>query len=569
MFLDSKTIPSKRQSSIASFLSREVDQIKGKEINLFLDHPTIENQEEPIHSKDFDTGNDLVSEVSWEVSEYFKRPSSSNLCDVEERYDWIIHPKDCNQNEPSSTEYDPSTIYIPPSQWREFTPFEEQYWKIKSKLYDTIVFFKKGKFYELYEKDSDVASSFFDLKITDRVNMKMAGVPEATIDYWTQKFIAAGFKVAKVDQCDNSISKVLKEKTGLIDKKKIIQREMSYIMSPGTTLHLAENESNCLLSFDRYSEQDYILPKLYIPSKSKIINLEPLDINNLIIELQDIKFKYAPCEIIADKRLRTPLLDKQIQNVFNINCSYLLSNENGVLEAYLKHLNVFDKQNLHVEGEIEKNNAFDLKVSSVSGLNFLSFGSRDSLFNRIDFCLTPFGRRMLKVWISNPGINYRDLMKRQNDIKKAIAAGHQFSSIVEKRFKSICDLDKFLTLCRYPDFNFQKFEQLIMGLLCISEALIELPSFCKEEITLELENSMRILKESKENYNSLNRTVSNGKSEVQNLLDEYLTQQKKNLRNNNICFRDVGKEKFTLEVPANVSVPSNYQIISKTKVLVS
>jgi len=36
----------------------------------------------------------------------------------------------------------------------ELTPFERQYWKIKSQYFDTILFFQKGKFYELYEHDA-------------------------------------------------------------------------------------------------------------------------------------------------------------------------------------------------------------------------------------------------------------------------------------------------------------------------------------------------------------------------------------------------------------------------------
>ena len=38
---------------------------------------------------------------------------------------------------------------------------------------DTVLFFKKGKFYEVYEKDADIGHREFDLKLTDRVNMKV------------------------------------------------------------------------------------------------------------------------------------------------------------------------------------------------------------------------------------------------------------------------------------------------------------------------------------------------------------------------------------------------------------
>jgi DNA mismatch repair ATPase MutS len=60
-------------------------------------------------------------------------------------------------------------------------------------LSDQIVFFKKGKFYELYEKDADIGHQEFDLKLTDRVNMRMVGVPEMSFDMWAAQFVARGY----------------------------------------------------------------------------------------------------------------------------------------------------------------------------------------------------------------------------------------------------------------------------------------------------------------------------------------------------------------------------------------
>lgn len=55
------------------------------------------------------------------------------------------------------------------------------------------MFFKKGKFYELYEKDADIGHQEFDLKLTDRVNMRMVGVPEMSFDMWAAQFVARGY----------------------------------------------------------------------------------------------------------------------------------------------------------------------------------------------------------------------------------------------------------------------------------------------------------------------------------------------------------------------------------------
>ena len=74
---------------------------------------------------------------------------------------------------PGEPGYDPRTLYIPKSAWNEFTPFEKQFWEIKQNHFDTILFFQKGKFLELYEEDARVGHREFDLKLTQRVKMSM------------------------------------------------------------------------------------------------------------------------------------------------------------------------------------------------------------------------------------------------------------------------------------------------------------------------------------------------------------------------------------------------------------
>ena len=133
------------------------------------------------------------------------------------RYAWLQQSelRDAQGRKQSDPNYDPTTIYVPPAAWNRFTPFEQQYWKIKAVNWDCIVFFKKGKFYELYESDADIAARLFDLKVSggaDRANMRMAGVPEASIDSWLSRFLAAGYRCARVDQLENGVSQALRQK---------------------------------------------------------------------------------------------------------------------------------------------------------------------------------------------------------------------------------------------------------------------------------------------------------------------------------------------------------------------
>lgn len=135
-----------------------------------------------------------------------------------------------------SPDYDPRTLYIPKAAWTTFTEFERQFWEIKGQHFDSVVFFKKGKFYELYENDADIGHQKFDLKLTDRTNMRMVGVPESSFEYWAAQFIAKGYKVARVDQMETALGKAMRERDGAAAKsvQKVIRRELHSILTAGT-----------------------------------------------------------------------------------------------------------------------------------------------------------------------------------------------------------------------------------------------------------------------------------------------------------------------------------------------
>ncbi|KAI5305878.1 hypothetical protein KEM56_003014 [Ascosphaera pollenicola] len=173
-----------------------------------------------------------------------RKPSTqkqkAHMTEPEQRYPWLANVMDMDRHPRGHPDYDPRTIYVPPMAWAKFSPFEKQYWEIKQKFWDTVVFFKKGKFYELYENDATIGHQLFDLKLTDRVNMRMVGVPESSLDYWASQFVAKGFKIARVDQKETALGKEMREKDGrTISKKdakaeKVIRRELESVLTAGT-----------------------------------------------------------------------------------------------------------------------------------------------------------------------------------------------------------------------------------------------------------------------------------------------------------------------------------------------
>lgn len=203
--------------------------------------------------------------------------------------------------------YDGRTLHIPDSAWSKFTPFEKQFWDIKANFFDTVVFFKKGKFFELYENDADIGAKEFNLKMTDRVNMRMVGVPEATFDFWAAKFVGKGYKVAKVDQLENALSKTMREKNEKSKAEKIIRRELTSILTCGTLVdgnHLKTNNSNHCVSFkisEISGKSEFLVGAAFIDASSAKFYVVDFEDDSSFVMLSTFIAQICPKEIIIEK----------------------------------------------------------------------------------------------------------------------------------------------------------------------------------------------------------------------------------------------------------------------------
>jgi hypothetical protein len=110
-------------------------------------------------------------------------PTSSNV----QRFQFLEHRIDGQKHPPDHADYDPSTLYISSTEFQKLTPFERQYWLLKKDRMDMVMFFQKGRFYELYEEDADIGAMELDLKMTNRVNMRLCGIPEIKFTEWAKK----------------------------------------------------------------------------------------------------------------------------------------------------------------------------------------------------------------------------------------------------------------------------------------------------------------------------------------------------------------------------------------------
>ncbi|HTU89027.1 MAG TPA: DNA mismatch repair protein MutS [Gemmataceae bacterium] len=105
------------------------------------------------------------------------------------------------------------------------TPMMQQFREAKEKHPGTIVFFRNGDFYELFEEDAEVGSRLLGIALTRRdKEIPMAGVPHHALDRYLGKLLQAGHRVAICEQMEDPRSV----------KGRPIRREVVRVVTPGT-----------------------------------------------------------------------------------------------------------------------------------------------------------------------------------------------------------------------------------------------------------------------------------------------------------------------------------------------
>lgn len=151
---------------------------------------------------------------------------------------WPDKIKDKKGRRPDHPDYDARTLYVPPQflKSKSCTPAHEQWWEIKSENMDAILFFKVGKFYEIFHMDADIA-----VKETSATFMKgsraHAGFPEAAYAKFSQQLVERGYRVVRVEQTETPgmLKQANKQRRSQGKRnRKVVLREVCSVLTPGT-----------------------------------------------------------------------------------------------------------------------------------------------------------------------------------------------------------------------------------------------------------------------------------------------------------------------------------------------
>jgi DNA mismatch repair protein MutS len=307
------------------------------------------------------------------------------------------------------------------------TPMMKQYHLLRRDLPpDTFLLFRLGDFYELFLEDAVQAAPILNVALTKRGETPMCGVPYHSARVYLEKLLAAGKRVA------------LCEQIGEVQTGKLVQRQITRILSPGTLedvgLEASKNNFTAAIlvhSKKKKEEENLSLGLAFIDlSTGEFFVTEFSSYETLLDEI----VRVSPAEIVAPKKIEAalPLIKKDLPSLELLE-DYLFD-PTGAREHLSTHFKVHSLDGfgveeiptgiiaaggllhyitLHLRRDVSHlrtlrpyhyHNHLIIDATTQSHLELVTSraGRGMTLLGALDRTKTPMGSRMLREWIVRP-----------------------------------------------------------------------------------------------------------------------------------------------------------------------
>ncbi|CAL1277104.1 unnamed protein product [Larinioides sclopetarius] len=231
MFTNPKASPSgSKQSNGTSAESPRVNTTSCSDSNA----ETPVSKQKPLRTSNIGTGDETKGSNT-EAREF----SHEKLDFLKKEY---IRDK---ENRPSSSpNYNPSTLYVPDDFKKKLTPAMRQWWNFKAQNFDAVLFFKVGKFYELYHMDAVIGVKELGL-VYMKGDFAHSGFPEIAFGRYSECLVEKGYKVVRVEQTETP--QMMEERCKKISRStkydKVVSREICQITTKGTRTFTYQEEN--------------------------------------------------------------------------------------------------------------------------------------------------------------------------------------------------------------------------------------------------------------------------------------------------------------------------------------
>ncbi|MGB2769884.1 MAG: DNA mismatch repair protein MutS [Candidatus Zixiibacteriota bacterium] len=350
----------------------------------------------------------------------------------------------------------------------DITPLMRQYFKIKSKYPEEIVFFRMGDFYEMFGEDAKVASRILGIALTSRGQIKgekipLAGIPHHAGERYLAKLLRAGKKVVVCEQVEDPKL-----------AKGIVKRDVVEVITPGTVTVdgvIDGSESNYLASLSGdeeklglsildlttgefkldQGEESRMLDKLGVLNPSEIIvadgwpeekkkNLKSSVAETTLTTLDGWKFDH-------DVAYQMLLEHFKVSSLHGFGCEGMRWGVSaaGAILAYLKQTKKSLLSHVNKISPFSEEGLMVLDSNTIRNLELLTSLRGEekgpTLYSLLNRTRTAMGARLLRSWIIRPLLNPDKIRERQEAIGELIQ-NKGLSSDLVNRIKSISDLQR-------------------------------------------------------------------------------------------------------------------------------
>ena len=375
----------------------------------------------------------------------------------------------------------------------EMTPMRRQYFEIKERNQDCILFFRLGDFYEMFDDDARVAARELDLTLTTRDRNKpkeeqtpMCGVPYHSVDAYIARLVAKGYKVAICEQMEDPAQ-----------AKGIVERDITRIVTPGTVTEscmLEERKNNyigCLygmggqygLAFCDLSTGAFFATVCAdAPSAaSELGRFAPTEVlrggenctdpiledalknrlNCCIDEAVDGQFDLTASEELLQNHFGQPLAQLGLTG---LPCAILAS---GTLLDLLLTLQKNDLKHIRQLQYYTTGRFMELDMDARRNLELTetmrSKEKKGSLLWVLDHTRTAMGGRMLRTWLEQPLMDPVQITSRQNAVEELVNSTMQRGEL-EEMLRDVTDLERVMTRIVTGSVNGRDMLNLAQGL---------------------------------------------------------------------------------------------------------
>ncbi len=341
------------------------------------------------------------------------------------------------------------------------TPMLRQYLEIKKQYPGTILFFRLGDFYEMFNEDAIVGSRELEITLTARQKdspnpIPMCGVPHHAAANYIARLVRKGYRVAICDQTETPTKGT-----------KLVKREVVRVITPGTAVdpQLVESKESVYLAavfgsggrygaafletssghftateiegsdawnkisaeIDAYAPRELLFPISLERSvagtfggsanaASRSLFADPTTVRHdrstvTLTPLDDVHFDLRECERLLKEQMEVREL-----------AGYGLAGRPAATAAAGAVLRYARETQRSAVGHISEIKFFassdHMILDAVTLRNLEIFESRgekskNTLFGVMDECVTGMGARLLRGWIARPSLKRSEIQTRQ------------------------------------------------------------------------------------------------------------------------------------------------------------